>query len=145
MKYFYEKLGERNLIIVHHNDMDGYLSAAMVTSCRKQRFYSCSIDYIPRNYNHKWDIERFRDRDVVIVDISFTKQTIGTLMEICKIAHEVRWIDHHESSKDVVSNNNFAAELDRFENLQYAVNTNLCATLLMEVINGIENRRIINF
>ena len=145
MKYFYEKLGERNLIIVHHNDMDGYLSASMVTSCRKQRFYSCSIDYIPRNYNHKWDIERFRDRDVVIVDISFTKQTIGTLMEICKIAHEVRWIDHHESSKDVVSNNNFAAELDRFENLQYAVNTNLCATLLMEVINGIETEESLTF
>ena len=140
MKYFYEKLGERNLIIVHHNDMDGFCSASIING-KLQNFKLSSnytVEYIPRNYNHEWDIERFRDHDVVIVDISFNKQTIGILMEICKIAHEVRWVDHHVSSKDVISSKVFATELNKFENLQYIVNINLCATLLMEAINGID-------
>lgn len=86
---------------LHHNDADGYGSAAIVATATEN-----------------WDIENFtkqtysdfktdfnKDTVVFIVDLSFSASTYDSLVEIINNSKAVIWIDHHQTSIETFENN----------------------------------------
>lgn len=82
------------MICIHHNDLDGKCSAAIV-----ERFnFGHPITYIETDYkNPPPPKEVISGQDVVIVDFSYKP---AEMEEIIKHAMSVTWIDHHATAKD---------------------------------------------
>lgn len=90
--------------IYHHTDADGYCSGFIARKWFEStgleiKTYAC--DY-STNFN-QFPIEK--DDIVVFVDLSFTEDTCGYLINIDKITKNIIWIDHHQSSADLMRNN----------------------------------------
>lgn len=92
---------EFNLLCYHHNDLDGRCAAAVVAHYFKDKNPDNYIesDYTGLKTELCWDND-----EVFIVDYSFTENTMEALLAICDIARRVVWIDHHDSSIDLVKN-----------------------------------------
>lgn len=87
------------MLCYHHNDLDGRCAAAVVAHYFKD---TNPDNYIESNYTGlKTELCRDND-DVFIVDYSFTEGTMEDLLDICERARRVVWIDHHDSSIDLV-------------------------------------------
>ena len=92
--------------IFHHNDMDGYASLCIIRNYLNKAHKGEEIAAYPVNYSKK-DYEHFAtitEEDIVyIVDYSFTTAaTMQDLKVFCETARSVIWIDHHDSSMEVV-------------------------------------------
>lgn len=89
------------MICYHHNDLDGKCAAAVVAYYSK----NTNLDnYIESDYTGL-KTELCQDNDeVFILDYSFTEDTMQDLLDICDIARKVVWIDHHDSSIDLIKN-----------------------------------------
>lgn len=100
------------MICYHHNDLDGRCAAAVVA------YYFNNYDpnnYIESDYSGlKTELCREDDK-VFIVDYSFTENTMKDLIDTCEVAKKVVWIDHHDSSIDLVRNH---PELKSIPNLR---------------------------
>lgn len=97
------------MICYHHNDLDGKCAAAVVAYYFK---YTNPDNYIESDYTGL-KTELCRDNDeVFIVDYSFTEDTMEDLLHICDRARKVVWIDHHDSSIDLVKNHPELRDID---------------------------------
>lgn len=100
------------MLCYHHNDLDGKCAAAVVA------YYFNNYDpknYIESDYSGlKTELCREDDK-VFIVDYSFTENTMKDLIDICEVTKKVVWIDHHDSSIDLVRNH---PELKSIPNLR---------------------------
>lgn len=109
----------RNTVVIHHNkDLDGFASGAI---CRLKFPLAIMIgwdykDPIP-------DLEQFRDKDVILIDISFPMETMN---QLALIAKSVTWIDHHISAfKDYT--NSRSALMPGLEKIVYVYGPSIAA------------------
>ena len=115
------------LICYHHNDLDGKAAGALVHHmCPRTLAVDTTDSYIMCDYNSKFDKHTIAD-DVFIVDLSFTEKTYQQLLDIIDTARTVTWIDHHQSSVDMIRKH--FEELQSKKNLLYLVDTTFCGAV----------------
>ena len=118
--------------IFHHNDLDGRCAGALVsyyTDNREPRNF-IEVDYVKVP-----DVNYARNgEDVFIVDYCFTIETIYQLKAFLDRGCHVVWIDHHQSSADLLldADKSDTGELDFLKNdrLRVVVDTKLCGAAL---------------
>lgn len=117
------------MVVYHHNDLDGYSAAWVVHKYKPKLIEDHPSHYYVCDYNDKWD-KHGEDckEDVVIVDLSVSESTYLMLLETCRTARSVTWIDHHKTSLEVIDNH--FEELQSIENLTYFVSDCACGALL---------------
>lgn len=115
------------MICYHHIDMDGKSAGYLVHTMKPKEIEDTPDSYIPTGYESEFDKHNEKD-DVFIVDISISEATYPKLLNVCKTARTVTWIDHHATSKDVIENH--IEELQRVPNLTYFVSTSACGAVL---------------
>ena len=84
--------------IFHHNDMDGYTSAAVmlnsIGACMNTELFCVNYESdVEEKFNKVEDKEK-----VIIVDYSFTEDTCHILQKLIDKKCKIVWIDHHDSS-----------------------------------------------
>lgn len=115
----------------HHNDMDGKGAADQVYRYLTRLGVKCFPSmFIMRGYDEPFNEDDYNNKTVFIVDLSFTKESIKKLYTICEGASSVTWIDHHESSKLCIEDDDIRKKLNNYGNLTYFVNTELCGAML---------------
>lgn len=83
------------MICIHHNDLDGRCSAAIVKYRFSPRYV---ITFIEMDYSYELDLSKIKkDEYVYIVDFSLKPDVIEKLLAITK---KVVWIDHHVTAKE---------------------------------------------
>lgn len=130
-------------VVFHHNDLDGKASGYCV-----HKFFVEPWDleedpnlYFKKNYNDPFAFDVVDQNTIVFVtDLSFTKDTFNQLETLCKLAHMVIWIDHHQSSKEFIDNNK--ERVLKLTNLVYFVNIDGCGALLTYCLSKL-NREVI--
>lgn len=107
-----------NMIVYHHSDMDGKSAAWVCHLYHPSGIEDCPESYIETNYGDKFDKHSLCN-DVVLLDISIGENTYKDLINLCKTARTVLWIDHHTTSKEIVENHK--KELQNIQNLTYFI------------------------
>lgn len=115
------------LVVYHHDDMDGKGAGWIVHSMKPQSIEDFPENYHMCTYEDKLDKHGEND-DVFIVDLSISKSTYPMLLEVCSTARTVTWIDHHQSSLDVIKKHE--DDLQAIKNLTYFVSNCVCGTAL---------------
>lgn len=115
------------MICYHHNDMDGKSAAYVVHKFKPEGIEDHPTNYYMVSYDDILDKHTSND-DVFIVDLSINKSTYNMLLEVCKTARSVTWIDHHASSIDIVEAHK--EELQKISNLTYFVSNCACGAAL---------------
>ena len=115
------------MVVYHHNDMDGKSAAYCVHTYKPREIPDNASSYVMMTYEDEFDKHTIKD-DVFIVDLSISKNTYSKLLEVCKTARTVTWIDHHESSVDIV--NEHKDELQAIHNLTYFISKCACGAAL---------------
>lgn len=115
------------MICYHHTDMDGKSAGYLVHKMKPQGIEDSPESYIMTNYEDKMDKHTPKD-DVFIVDISISDKTYDMLLNVCKTARTVTWIDHHQTSVDIIKQHQ--DELQAIPNLTYFVSTCACGAAL---------------
>lgn len=95
---------ENKSIIIHHNDRDGRVSAALTIDYLTKIKNDISIELIETNYS-KSVSELLQGRNlencvVFIVDVSISDEEN---IDFLKSLNRVCWIDHHQTSFDTIS------------------------------------------
>lgn len=123
-----------NIIIYHHNDMDGRVAGALcyyyerhIKQTKEEHITMLEIDYM---YEFK---ERITPQDkVYFVDYSFSKaENIDFLINLLRQSTKVIWIDHHKTSEELIENNLTLNTLLSIKNAKIRINTKYCATYLV--------------
>ena len=79
--------------VIHHNDSDGLLSAAIIA--RHTGVTESNCYFRMDTYEQELDFEQFDGADAIyILDYSVTKEVMAKLREKCD---NVIWIDHHDN------------------------------------------------
>lgn len=93
-----------NIVIFHHNDADGYCSGFLAhkyfenLGCVNIKTFAC-------NYTTDFNSFYINRGDIVcLLDLSFTKDTFHYLYNLYEKSRKIIWIDHHESSIDLLEN-----------------------------------------
>ena len=115
------------MICYHHNDLDGKSAGFLVHKMKPEGLEDHPQNYYSVGYDDKLNKHTLKD-DVVIVDISISEETYPMLMEICKTAKTVTWIDHHKTSLEVIDKH--LDELQNIRNLTYFVSDCACGAAL---------------
>lgn len=119
---------DRQFIILHHNDLDGYGSAALAKDLIDER--CVNTKFIEYNYQFPEticnDIDKLRDGNgkniLVIVDLSIPNK-YEFWQNVLKLFDKVIWVDHHKTSLPVAeqivdilkqSNNSGYGELEMY-------------------------------
>lgn len=117
------------LYIYHHNDADGIAAAAMVNLA----YPTANKKFISTGYPVKFRAEEFKfmsnpkDITVFFVDLSFKNwKELNELKELCSVVGKVIWIDHHESSINLVK----PSSPDYPDNFDMVVNDTRCGAVL---------------
>lgn len=100
-----------NVWVFHHTDADGYCSGSVTYLALKEKLESLAIEInaghwhlVPSDYNTDFSKFNIQSNDIVaFVDLSFTENTIGTLISLNYMTSNIIWIDHHESDVDVLN------------------------------------------
>ena len=92
------------IIVFHHNDADGYASAAVIAAGSA----NTEFDFRICKHGTPMNFDNINDEDeVFIVDYSFSnpvdKENIIKLSS--RLKRTIRWIDHHATSDDIVKEN----------------------------------------
>lgn len=120
------------LHVYHHNDLDGRAAAYVVHKYKPSSAVDSILTYHEiSDHDAKYDrhtINGVIKDDVVIVDLGVNENTLQNLLDVCKTARTVTFIDHHQSSLDVI--NNHKKELQNIENLTYFVAVGICGSAL---------------
>ena len=139
----------KNCFVYYHDDPDGSGAAAIVNNlivssgARKDEvinggYYmvgSHETDYNDYGFNSHTHCNYTPDI-VFIVDLSFSRHTIGSLLNLVNTGKMVIWIDHHQSSIDVAKDKDMKEKLDSYKNLFYMVSNDLSGTALVEVFSA---------
>ena len=118
-------------VCFYHNDMDGKAAGYCVHKCFMERY---GIRESVENYHMRGYADPFitdnidKNTIVFIVDLSFTESTVKDLLDLCDRAAYVIWVDHHQSSLDLISNYMF--DKNRIVNLVSLVENDGCGALL---------------
>lgn len=89
--------------ILHHDDADGRGAASIISIMQKNRNKE---DFIELNYSDEIPYERISKNELVyIVDYSFSNNEIYKYKKLLEITNNIIWIDHHQSSYDMLKNN----------------------------------------
>lgn len=115
------------MICYHHNDMDGKAAGYCVHKLKPVEIEDFPESYIMSTYSDILNKHKPND-DVFIVDMSISDSTYPMLLEICKTARTVTWIDHHATSIDIIEKNK--KELQSIKNLTYFVSNCACGAAL---------------
>ena len=86
------------VVIIHHNDMDGYVSA--MCAAREPSFNGKEIEFIEATYNTKFDFTKMgldNHTVVCIVDFSLPVHVMDELIAKVGVPN-IYWIDHHASA-----------------------------------------------
>jgi len=95
------------MLVIHHNDLDGLSSAAIVYKAYRETVIKDSyIDFFEADYDKEIPLDKIhKDEDVYIVDFSLKPAMMNKLLKITK---NIIWIDHHKTAleyeKDYESN-----------------------------------------
>lgn len=102
---------ERNILVYHHNDLDGYAAAAAVFYGMKlhaTKDVKLNFEFRSISFPTTWetfvneDIEPREFNEVVIVDYGFTENNVNILKDLVEYlnytAEHISWIDHHVTS-----------------------------------------------
>lgn len=111
------------MVCYHHNDLDGKSAGYLVHKMKPAGVIDYARDYHSTGYNDKFNKHTLKD-DVVIVDLSISEETYPMLLETCRTARTVTWIDHHKTSLEVIEKHR--EELQSIRNLTYFVSS--CAS-----------------
>lgn len=96
-----------------HNDLDGRGARALVAQYENN--YN-EEDYFEVDYVQELPLDKIsKDEKVYFVDYSFSKNTYHVLLEILKITENIIWIDHHQSSVDLL--------MEHFDELEHIKGT----------------------
>lgn len=144
----------KNYFIYHHDDPDGNMAAANVAKMivdYNQRFSDKWGNFMTRYGSYETDYNDYgftahKTGDIIyvngsidvifVVDLSFSRHTIDSLINLTENKlYKVVWIDHHQSSIDVV--NEYGDKLDSMKNLFYFVSNDLSGAALVEALQGI--------
>lgn len=115
------------MIVYHHNDMDGKSAGYLVHRMKPKTILDTPYSYVMMTYEDEFNKHSLKD-DVFIVDLSISEKTYPRLLEICRTARTVTWIDHHESSAEVIKNHK--DELQSIKNLTYFISKEACGAAL---------------
>ena len=86
-----------NIHCIHHDDLDGRCSAAIVAYVYGKTF-RWAVNFIEANYDTILNFDGIQNNDVVyIVDFSLQEDMMKSLMEKTK---RIVWIDHHDTAKN---------------------------------------------
>lgn len=94
-----------NIKIFHHNDLDGYASAAAIYYLMYNGEYDPAMNFIELSHDSKDEekLNSVKPHDSVwIVDYSFSENTLSILENILSKTSNVVWIDHHKTSVELV-------------------------------------------
>lgn len=80
----------RPLCVFHYADLDGKASAAIV------KYALRDVELYGYNYGQPIPWEKLRNRDVIMVDISF--QPFSEMEKLKGVTNSLVWIDHHEAA-----------------------------------------------
>lgn len=114
----------------YHNDMDGKAAGYCVYKHLTDLGYKIYPNSFQKHaHGDAWKTN-FIDKNttVFIVDLGFTGLTFHVLLNMCKLAKEVIWIDHHQSSIDLCDKK--SACLSTIDNLTIFVHNSACGALL---------------
>jgi uncharacterized protein len=94
--------------IYHHNDMDGrsaaYIAYKFIEEYQHLYPDKEQTEFIELDYKKEIEIDKINDNEtVVIVDYSFTENTLPTLMAMIHKSNTLIWIDHHKSSVELIN------------------------------------------
>ena len=147
---------ERNILVYHHNDLDGYAAAAAVFygmnlhACKdvKLNFEFRSIAF-PTTWETfvNEDTEPREFSEVVIVDYGFTENNVNILKDLVEYlnytAEHISWIDHHVTS---IAAEKCLPKYDKFKFTSY-INTSRSGAWLAYEYFGEMNRvpRVIKY
>lgn len=115
------------MVVYHHTDMDGKSAGWLVHAMHPFAIEDHPEKYIMTDYGDKFDKHNEKD-DVVIVDVSISDTTYEDFLNICKTARSVTWIDHHQTSLDIIEKHK--EELQAIPNLTYFVSKCACGAAL---------------
>lgn len=115
------------MICYHHNDLDGKSAGFLVHKLKPSGIEDSLDSYVMTTYDDMMDKHTAKD-DVFIVDISISEKTYPMLLNVCKTARSVTWIDHHATSEAVAAHHK--DELQKIPNLTYFVSTCACGAAL---------------
>lgn len=115
------------MIVYHHTDLDGKSAGWLVHMMHPIAIEDHPENYIMTNYGDKFDKHTEKD-DVLLVDLSISDETYEDFIEICNTARSVTWIDHHQSSLDIIEKHK--DELQGIQNLTYFVSKCACGAAL---------------
>lgn len=135
--------------IYHHDDPDGSGAAAgvnrLIESSGLDGFLndggrssyvmigSHETDYNDYEFNAHTKCD-YICSTIFVVDLSFSRHTIDSLLKLVNSRKMVIWIDHHQSSVDIATE--MKDQLDSYKNLFYMVSNDLSATALVEVFSA---------
>ena len=130
---------ERNILVYHHNDLDGYAAAAAVCYGMKRdaaKDTKLNFEFRSISFPTTWEtfvndeVEPREFNEIAIVDYSFTVNNVDLLQKLVEYvnysADHVYWIDHHLTSVDAKK---CLPKYDRFKFTAY-INTNHSGTWL---------------
>ena len=107
----------------HHNDADGRAAGFIVWKYLKLNGVTTDFyNYEEVDYQSKLDSHSKDSDTIFIVDYSFTHDTVHKLYNICETAKRVIWIDHHQSSIDLIKDSVVLSNLRAYGNVSYMVN-----------------------
>lgn len=88
----------REILCIHHNDLDGKCAAAIVGYYfRQKRVEDASVVFFSTDYPLPPPASNlYAGKEVVIVDFSFK---LDVMNDIILLAKDVTWIDHHPSAR----------------------------------------------
>ena len=115
------------MVVYHHTDMDGKSAGWLVHTMHPFAIEDHPEKYIMTNYGDKFDKHNEKD-DVVIVDVSISDTSYEDFLNICKTSRSVTWIDHHQTSLDIIEKHK--EELQAIPNLTYFVSKCACGAAL---------------
>lgn len=82
------------MICIHHNDLDGKCSAAIIS----RAYEHAPLLFIEMDYASVLDFKKIKSLEkVIIVDFSLKPEVMNELLEITK---DITWIDHHVTARD---------------------------------------------
>ena len=145
---------ERNILVYHHNDLDGYAAAAAVFygmnlhACKDVElnfeFRSIAFPTIWETFVNE-DTEPREFNEVVIVDYGFTTNNVGILKDLVEYlnytAEHIYWIDHHITSVDAKKG---LPKFDKFKFTSYINTSRSGAWLAYEYFSEMDDDDIYN-
>ena len=125
----------QNVLIVHHNDLDGIAAAAVVTNAVHESISDPThhnityLKYCYEDTSEQWDVidsAVSADDLIIIVDVSMDEKSSNTTFHsIISNDADVIWIDHHQTSLDFLNSDN--GRQFKFKGI---VNTSRCGAYL---------------